>query len=73
MGWTRITIKDMETGEEECVEIKDDYALITDGKCELTHTQLYPTKGTHILTIKGSNGEKRVVDLAKERADAEGA
>ena len=51
MPGTRVTAKDISTGESDSVELLDDYILITDGKCELTHTQVY-ANGTHVLTVK---------------------
>jgi hypothetical protein len=68
MGWTRITVLDLETGEGEAVEIRDDYVLVCVGKCELTHTTVH-ANGTHILTVKGSKGEKRAALTALERRD----
>lgn len=60
-GWTRITVEDMDTGEKEVIEIKDDYVLIRTGECYLAHTNIYST-GTHILTIKNSKGQTRKVN-----------
>ena len=64
--WVRVTVKDLATGEEEVVEIMDDYVLIAVGECRLEHTNLY-ANGTHILTIKGSKGKKRNVESAAEQ------
>lgn len=64
MSWVRVTVKDLETGEEETVEIKDDYILVAVGECYLNHSQVYAT-GTHILTVKNSNGEKRESTVGK--------
>lgn len=52
----RVTVKDLQTGEEETVEISDDYLLICAGSCYLDGTQVYPTMGTHVLTVKGRRG-----------------
>ena len=49
----RVTIEDLQTGEKESVEIADDYVLVCAGTCEVTNTQVYPTRGTHVLTVKG--------------------
>jgi hypothetical protein len=65
MGWTRITVLDLETGEEVAVEIRDDYVLVCVGECYLEHTSVHAT-GTHVLTVKGSKGEKRAPAPAAE-------
>lgn len=49
----RVTVEDLKTGDRETVEISDDYILICAGRCELTYTNVYPAKGTHVLTVKG--------------------
>lgn len=50
----RITVEDLATGEKETKEVEDnDYFILTTGNCEVTNTQVYPAKGTHVLTIKG--------------------
>ena len=49
----RVTITDLLTGDTETVEIADDYILICAGSAENTYIQTYPTKGTHVLTVKG--------------------
>ena len=52
----RVTIEDRETGEREEVLIPDgEYFLLTTSPCYLAHTNAYPGKGTHVLTIKGRN------------------
>lgn len=49
-----VTVRDNETGDEETAQVPDhDYLLLVTGECRLEHTQVFPTKGTHILTIKG--------------------
>lgn len=53
----RVTVKDLLTGEEESVELADDYLLICAGSCYLDGTQVYPTKGTHVLTVKGRKND----------------
>ena len=59
-GWVRVTVEDLTTGEKDAVEVRNDYVLIAVGDCYLEHTNVYST-GTHILTIKGSKGQKREV------------
>lgn len=54
----RVTVTDLATGETETHELWNDYVLVAAGSCELTNTQLYPTSGTHVLTVKGVNGRK---------------
>ena len=49
----RVIIEDLETGDKETVEVGDDYLLICAGKCYEDGIQVYPTKGTHVITIKG--------------------
>lgn len=50
----KVTCEDTETGDTDTKIIPDNnYVLIVTGKCELTNTQVYPAKGTHVLTIKG--------------------
>jgi hypothetical protein len=49
----RLTVEDRETGDREEVVIPDgEYFLITTSPCYLANTQAYPSKGTHVLTIK---------------------
>jgi len=56
----RVTVEDLLTGDSEACEIGDDYILITAGRVEMTGVQAYPTKGTHVLTIKNvGRGVKR--------------
>jgi hypothetical protein len=49
----RVTVEDLATGETETTEVCDDYVLLTAGSCYVDGIQTYPTKGTHVLTIKG--------------------
>jgi hypothetical protein len=50
----RVTVTDVETGESETREVADgDYVCIPVAPCYLDGRQVYPTKGTHVLTIKG--------------------
>lgn len=48
----RVTVEDIDTGETEIREIKDDYILVCAGRYHLTHTNLYPRSGTVQLTVK---------------------
>lgn len=48
----RVTVRDLETGEEESAEIMDDYILITAGSCYQSHVTAH-ANGTHVITIKG--------------------
>lgn len=54
----RVTVTDIETGESETQEIKDDYLVITTGNRYIANTNWYPTKGTTVLTIKVDRGEE---------------
>jgi hypothetical protein len=50
----RVTVRDLETGEEETKEIPaGEYLLTVAEPCYLSHVQTYPMAGTHVLTIKG--------------------
>jgi hypothetical protein len=50
----RVTVTDIESGESETREVAEgDYFCVAVDPCYLAHHQVYPTKGTHILTIKG--------------------
>jgi hypothetical protein len=50
----RVTVLDEQTGDTDEASIPDgDYLLICTEPCHLAGTQAYPTKGTHVLTIKG--------------------
>lgn len=48
---TRITCEDVETGETDSVVIKDDYLIVTDGTCNVSHRQHF-ANGTVQVTIK---------------------
>ena len=52
MSGTRVTCTDVETGDSETVEIKNDYVVICDGDRYVHTTQVYPGPGTAIITIK---------------------
>ena len=49
----RVTIEDLKTGDKEIVEFGDDYILICAGHTYQDGIQVYPTKGTHVITVKG--------------------
>lgn len=49
----RVTVEDLATGETESQEIRDDYIIVCAGTCHVDGIQTYPTKGTHVLTVKG--------------------
>lgn len=49
----RVTVADLLTGETKSHEIRDDYVVVCAGSCHVAHAQVYPAKGTHVLTIKG--------------------
>lgn len=50
----RITVEDLETGDKETRELvpEGDYVLICVEPCHVAHTQVHPTTGTHVITIK---------------------
>lgn len=52
----RVTVTDLATGEQESQEIRDDYVVVCAGSCHVAHTQVFPSSGTHQLTIKGRGG-----------------
>lgn len=52
----RVTVEDLATGESETQEVHDDYIIVCAGSCHVAHINTYPTKGTHVLTIKGRRG-----------------
>lgn len=52
----RVTVEDLATGESESQEIRDDYVIVCAGTCHVAHVNDYPTKGTHVLTVKGRGG-----------------
>lgn len=48
-----VTVKDLKTGQSESATIRNDYVIVTGGRCEVTHVQR-SGNGTHVLTVKGS-------------------
>lgn len=56
----RVTVTDIETGETDTAEVVEgDYLLICHHPCYEASIQTYPTKGTHVLTIKGHRPKVR--------------
>lgn len=51
MKGIRVTVTDLETGEEERRVIENDYILICAGNRVLAHTNVH-ANGTHVLTVK---------------------
>jgi translation elongation factor P/translation initiation factor 5A len=50
----RVTCEDLATGEKESVELPaGEYLVLTTEPCHVAHTQAFPGKGTHVITIKG--------------------
>lgn len=50
----RVTVTDIETGDTDSAEVVEgDYLLICHAPCYQDSVQAYPTKGTHVITIKG--------------------
>ncbi len=50
----RVTVEDLETGDKDTKEMPaGEYFVLTTSPCYVAHTNSYPSKGTHILTIKG--------------------
>ena len=55
----RITVEDLKTGETSTQEmLEDDYFILTTGRCEVAGIQTYPTKGTHVITVKGQRARR---------------
>jgi hypothetical protein len=49
---TEVTCRDLASGETETQVILDDFVVVTDGNCEMTHVASYPSTGTVVITIK---------------------
>lgn len=50
----RITCEDLVTGDKQTAEIPaGEYVLLTTEPCHVAHTQAFPAKGTHVITVKG--------------------
>lgn len=49
----RITVHDLESGEQEVKEIPaGEYFILTTAPCHVSSTQAYPAKGTHVITVR---------------------
>lgn len=48
-----VTVRDTESGDTQTTTITDDYLIVTAGTCHVAHINDYPTKGTHVITVKG--------------------
>lgn len=51
-----VTVTDTETGESETATVED-FLLITAAPYYVAHRQMFPTKGTTIVTIKRDEGD----------------
>jgi hypothetical protein len=49
----RVTVTDTESGESSTAEVEDNYILVCAGTCHQDGVQVYPAKGTHVITVKG--------------------
>lgn len=58
MRGIKVTVRDLQTGEEETRVVWNDYMLVTAGSCYVSHAQAHPGTGTHQLTIKGVGGKR---------------
>jgi hypothetical protein len=54
---TKVTSVDLDSGEEEVATIKDDFVIVCDGDCRVSHMTIH-RNGTVQITIKRP-GEKR--------------
>jgi hypothetical protein len=53
-GVLRVTVEDLVTGDkDEAILPAGEYLVITTEPCHTAHTQAFPGKGTHVVTIKG--------------------
>lgn len=52
---TQVTCRDVQTGQTGSKTIRDDYLLVTDGRCYLDGIQRH-ANGTTVLTIKTRPG-----------------
>lgn len=59
----RVTVEDTESGETSSSELENNYVVITGGSCEVANTQVYPTKGIHVITIKTGDDAERVASV----------
>jgi hypothetical protein len=50
----RITVEDLVKGESESVEVPaGDYFIVCTEPCREASVQVYPGRGTHVITVKG--------------------
>lgn len=50
----RVTVEDLATGGKQAMEVAaGDYILIPFAPCHVVGTEVYPTAGTHVITLKG--------------------
>ncbi len=50
----RVTCEDLLTGDTQTVELPaGEYLITCTEPCHVDSTQVYPTKGTHVVTIRG--------------------
>jgi len=50
----RVTVEDLKTGDRQIMEFgSGDYVLIPFAPCYRASVDAYPTKGTHVITVKG--------------------
>lgn len=57
MKGTRVTATDLDTGESDSIEIRDNHVLICDGRAYLAHEARH-ANGTTVLTIKLRVGQQ---------------
>lgn len=55
---TEVTSRDLDSGDSQSVTIKDDYTLVTDGDCVVSHIAAYARAGTHVITIRNVGGKR---------------
>lgn len=48
----RVTVRDLENGDEESCDIENDYVVTVAGNAYVAHTSVH-ANGTHVITIKG--------------------
>ena len=61
----QVTVKDLVTGEEETTRLyPGEYVLTTTEPCYVAGTQVYPAKGTHVITVKDFKARAREDGLA---------
>lgn len=58
----RVTVEDLETGEEQSREVFNDYVLVTAGNHCLSDTQIDFSSGTVTLTIKTGSVQESIND-----------